>query len=173
MHGSNLVGNRVELRALSSADEAMAAAWRERDGTWATLGYAPGSKNRDFTVIARAGGSMIGVAGLYRICAEDRTASLGMLIVEAAADQGCLLEVSMGLAQVAFERLQLNRVELVVTELEQRDLYACWGAGFEFEGRSKQAVYRDGAFRDVLRYGLLRKRWEGLRHARMPQPVSV
>ena len=47
------------------------------------------------------------------------------------------------------------------------------GAGFEFEGRSKQAVYRDGAFRDVLRYGLLRKRWEGLRHARMPQPVSV
>lgn len=163
---ASLIGHRVELRPLKAADAAALAKCCER-GTWAALGYTPlmeVNRDSDFAVIARRDGALIGAAGLHGMRAEDRTALLGMLIAEGGtANQGCLVEVAALLADFGFERLGLNRVELVVTELQQRDLYACWGAGFEFEGRSRQAVYRDGAFRDVMRYGLLRQRWQAAR----------
>ena len=166
MSDANLVGNRVVLRPLVSADAAALAKCFEQ-GAWASLGYTSlmeTDRGSDFAVMRRRDGRLIGAAGLHGIRAEDHTALLGMLIAEGdGANQPCLVEVATLLAGVAFERLGLNRVELVVTELQQRDLYACWGAGFEFEGRSRQAVYREGAFRDVMRYGLLRQRWEGLR----------
>ena len=174
MDGSSLIGHRVELRPLNAADEAVLAGAAENGRAWATPGYAPhaaahaaaGTGGADFAIVARKGGSLIGAAGLHDLCAEDRTALLGLLIADAGADmRGSLGEVTGLLAQVAFEHLQLNRIELAVTDLQQRDLYACWGAGFEFEGRSKQAVYRDGAFRDLLRYGLLRQKWESMRPA--------
>jgi RimJ/RimL family protein N-acetyltransferase len=59
----------------------------------------------------------------------------------------------------AFERLGLHRVGLSVFEFNERAIRAYLKAGFQIEGRLRQAIARDGRFWDEVQMGALREEW--------------
>jgi RimJ/RimL family protein N-acetyltransferase len=59
----------------------------------------------------------------------------------------------------AFEVLGLHRVGLSVFEFNGRAIRAYEKAGFREEGRSREAVWRDGAFWDEIHMGILETEW--------------
>jgi RimJ/RimL family protein N-acetyltransferase len=59
----------------------------------------------------------------------------------------------------AFERLGLHRVGLSVFEFNERAIRAYQKAGFQVEGRLREAIARDGRFWDELQMGVLRDEW--------------
>lgn len=62
----------------------------------------------------------------------------------------------------AFHELNLNRVGLDVIEYNERGIRAYQKAGFQLEGRVRQAVHRDGKIYDRINMGILRSEWEAL-----------
>jgi RimJ/RimL family protein N-acetyltransferase len=65
----------------------------------------------------------------------------------------------------AFDRLGLNRVGLSVFEFNERAIRAYVKAGFQVEGRLRQAIHRDGRYWDELQMGILREEWAERRRA--------
>jgi RimJ/RimL family protein N-acetyltransferase len=62
-----------------------------------------------------------------------------------------------------FEELNLNRIELCVFDHNPRGIRVYEKCGFVAEGRMRQASFRHGQYRDVLRYAILRSEWSATR----------
>jgi RimJ/RimL family protein N-acetyltransferase len=60
----------------------------------------------------------------------------------------------------AFRRLALHRVALTVFEFNARAIRAYEKCGFVVEGRSRQAIFRDGRFWDEIHMSILLDEWE-------------
>jgi RimJ/RimL family protein N-acetyltransferase len=60
----------------------------------------------------------------------------------------------------AFRQVGLKRVSLTVFEYNPRAIRAYEKAGFQHEGRARQALNRDGRRWDLLFMGILREEWE-------------
>src|SRR5262249_23759045 len=59
-----------------------------------------------------------------------------------------------------FHTLNLNRVALRVYGNNARAIHAYEKAGFAHEGQLRQAIYKEGAYRDVLLMSVLREEWK-------------
>jgi len=59
-----------------------------------------------------------------------------------------------------FETLNLHRIFLRVYEENIRAVRAYEKAGFVFEGKMRQAVYKHGNYDDVLFMSVLRSEWD-------------
>ena len=59
----------------------------------------------------------------------------------------------------AFERLQLHRVGLTVFSYNVRAIRAYEKAGFQIEGRLREAIIREGLFYDEVQMGILADEW--------------
>ena len=62
----------------------------------------------------------------------------------------------------AFTRLGLHRVGLTVFEYNERAIRAYEKCGYVIEGRSREAVFRDGRYWDEIHMSVLADEWEGL-----------
>ncbi len=62
----------------------------------------------------------------------------------------------------AFETVNLNRINLNVFEYNERAYRSYVKCGFKEEGRSRQAMLRDGKRWDVIYMGLLREEWQAV-----------
>lgn len=56
----------------------------------------------------------------------------------------------------AFNNLNLNRVQLGVLHYNEKALKLYEKCGFKFEGRRRQAIYKNGVFADLLIYSILK-----------------
>jgi RimJ/RimL family protein N-acetyltransferase len=66
------------------------------------------------------------------------------------------------LMRFAFERMNLNRVELSTFDFNER-AQACYRkCGFVEEGRRREDRYIDGEYHDLIVMGILRYEWEAL-----------
>jgi len=63
----------------------------------------------------------------------------------------------------AFEKLSLNRVGLSVFAFNTRAIRCYEKVGFRIEGRSREAVWRDGSFWDEVHMGILASEWRSRR----------
>ncbi len=60
----------------------------------------------------------------------------------------------------AFSELNLFRVSLTVFEYNPRAIRSYEKAGFKFEGRMREFLFRDGKRYDLIFMGLLRSEWQ-------------
>lgn len=63
--------------------------------------------------------------------------------------------------ELAFGTFNLYRLEAEVMEFNEPSIRLMESLGFKLEGRLREARYVDGKYWDILRYGILRREFEG------------
>lgn len=76
-------------------------------------------------------------------------------------DRGYGTDAMREIIRFGFEELELHRLSLNVFEYNLRAMKVYEKLGFEYEGRVKEFLYRDGRRWDVVFMGLLRQEWKG------------
>jgi RimJ/RimL family protein N-acetyltransferase len=103
---------------------------------------------------------LIGYTGISSISARNQSGEFFILLGEKRHwGQGIGTEVTRQVLTRGFQDLGLNRVMLTVSEPNQGGLKAYMRAGFQLEGRLRQACYRQHAFHDKLVLSVLRQEW--------------
>jgi RimJ/RimL family protein N-acetyltransferase len=103
---------------------------------------------------------LIGNSSFMRFDWVARSAEVGIMIGDKTVwDQGYGTEVMTLLLRHGFATLNLNRVYLRVYAENKRAIRTYEKAGFVHEGRMRQAVYKHGAYSDVLFMSVLREEW--------------
>jgi diamine N-acetyltransferase len=107
------------------------------------------------------GWKMIGSCGYHGINWKDRQGEVGILIGEKEFwGQGYGTEAMRLLVCHGFDTLNLNRVFLQVFDNNPRAIRSYEKIGFVHEGRLRQDIFKNGAYRDVLIMSILRSEWE-------------
>ena len=103
---------------------------------------------------------LIGNSSFFDLDWVARAAEVGIMIGEKTVwDQGYGTEVMTLLLRHGFATLNLNRIYLRVYAENKRAIRTYEKAGFVHEGRMRQAVYKHGAYSDVLFMSVLREEW--------------
>lgn len=103
-------------------------------------------------------GRHIGNCGIHRVEWENRVCEIGIVIGEKDCwDQGYGTDAVRALVRFAFQEMNLHRVELNVFAFNPRAVACYRKCGFVEEGRKRHAVYKGGAYHDVIVMGLLRE----------------
>ncbi|MCA8830253.1 GNAT family N-acetyltransferase [Hymenobacter pini] len=101
---------------------------------------------------------LIGHAGISGISTVNQAGEYFILLGEKRYwGQGIATEVTRQVVARGFDELGLNRIMLTVSEPNQGGVKAYQRAGFQLEGRLRQACYRNGTFHDKLVMSVLRE----------------
>lgn len=111
-----------------------------------------------FVIADAETGAYLGQIDLNGINNRDRKAVLGITIAaEENRGRGIGREAIRLLCRYGFMTLGLNRVELTAHADNERARRCYRACGFREEGVQRQAIWRDGAFRDEVLMALLRE----------------
>jgi RimJ/RimL family protein N-acetyltransferase len=113
-----------------------------------------------FSICTLADDTLIGNCGLFDLDHKNRSAEFGIVIGEKDCwGRGFGTDATRLIVRFAFEELNLNRVALRVYDFNGRAIRAYEKAGFVHEGRQRAALFREGAYHDVLMMSVLREEW--------------
>jgi RimJ/RimL family protein N-acetyltransferase len=113
-----------------------------------------------FAMAEKSSGTFLGVTGLYDIHLSARKAELRIHIGDTKAwGKGYGIEGTELLTYYGFDRLNLNRVYLGVTEEHERAVRAYEHVGYKVEGRLRQDLYRNSNYYDSIRMSILREEY--------------
>jgi diamine N-acetyltransferase len=182
-----LLGERVRLRPIEREDLPRYVAWfaeaqvranlalflplsRAQEERWYENVLAQPPEEQPLAVDARGERwQHIGAAGLQNLQWRTRSTEIGLVIGDRAFwGQGLGTEVTALLVRFAFATLNLHRVALRVYEDNAPARRVYEKVGFVLEGRQRDGDFREGRYRDVLVYSILRPEWNDLprRHER-------
>jgi RimJ/RimL family protein N-acetyltransferase len=103
---------------------------------------------------------LIGYAGIVNISRVNQSGEYFILLGEKRYwGQGIGTTVTRALVARAFQELGLHRVMLTVSVPNEGGVKAYLKAGFQVEGRLRDACYRQGAFHDKLLMSVLKSEW--------------
>ena len=176
---SIIYGERVRLRAVEPADVERFLEWvNDPDVTRNLALYLPMSSveeqrwferladrdphERPFSVEVREGEAwtLIGNCCVFGIDWVSRSGELGIMIgAKKEWDRGYGTEVMTLLLSHCFQTLNLHRVALRVYAGNARAIRSYQKAGFQEEGRMRQARFQHGAYDDVILMSVLRPEW--------------
>ncbi|MGA9227666.1 MAG: GNAT family protein [Mesobacillus sp.] len=106
---------------------------------------------------------LVGFVVIHRIEWNNRAGKLAIGIGDAKdRNKGYGSDALKLILRYAFHELNLHRVGLDVIDYNHGAIRAYQKAGFQIEGRMRQAVHRDGRIHDQIAMGILRSEWEGL-----------
>lgn len=171
------VGERVYLRPLETDDATQLQRWINDPEVSRYLSvYRPmkledeqqfieranaGGENLSFGVALRQSDELLGTAGLQRIDWKNRSAGFGISLgVPGEWGKGYGTEATRLVVQIAFERLNLHRVWLVVYEFNERGRRCYERAGFKREGLMRDYHFADGRYWDAHLMAILQPEWE-------------
>lgn len=103
--------------------------------------------------------TVIGMCGFNYWHRTDRRASIGFDLARACWGQGIMREAVSAILRFGFLELDLNRIEADASAENEASLRLLTRLGFTPEGRQRQQYYFEGAFHDLLLFGLLREEW--------------
>jgi RimJ/RimL family protein N-acetyltransferase len=129
-------------------------AWSRNDGT-----------DAGFSVETVADGLLIGHAALFGANAHNRAALYAVLIGPPYQNQGLGTETTRQVLRYGFDELGLHRIGLVANGFNERGLATYRKAGFVEEGRTREAVFRSGAWHDQVHMGILAREWRAAQRA--------
>jgi [ribosomal protein S5]-alanine N-acetyltransferase len=172
-----LIGRLVYLRPLQSDDAEHFAEWLNDARVTRTLrarGPITIEAEREWiarvtrdpahmvcALVRRRDDRMIGSAGLHGIDTQARSAEYGIHIgIPAMWGKGYGTETTRLLLEHAFRTMNLHRVWLRTHADNHAGLRAYEKAGFGVEGVQRDAVFRDGGYKDMVLMAILRPDWE-------------
>ena len=169
-----LLGTLVRLRPVEEDDLSRLVSWRNKPSVWRwffnkfPLSHAGQARwfegllrtddKKLFAICTLEDDTAIGTIGLDRIDFANQSAELGNMLIgeEEFQGQGYAAEALQLLLSYSFFHLNMNRVYLYVFADNDRAVRLYERAGFQVEGRLRQAHYAQGIFNDVLLMALLR-----------------
>jgi len=173
-----LTGKRVFLQPVERGDIPCIAGWLNDPLVTRTMFYGQLPANLDqveqmilgqlstpgnavFLVVHRKSKKSIGLAGLYELHPTAHKASFRILIGETTFwGKGYGTEITELLILYGFERLNLHRLSLGVTQ-ENAGAVRCYEkAGFVREGVLRDDLYRNGRYYDSILMSILRTEYE-------------
>lgn len=162
-----IVGNKVRLRPIERGDLPRFVAWFADPDVRRHLGvYLPFSLAQEerwfesllerserqeavLLAIETADGVHVGSLGLHAINWKDRCAELGIVIGDKAYwGQGYGTDAIRALLGLAFGEMNLHRVFLRVDADNARGIRCYEKSGFQRDGVSRHAVFREGTYHD-------------------------
>jgi RimJ/RimL family protein N-acetyltransferase len=106
------------------------------------------------------GWRMIGNCGFLEVDWVARSAEFGIMIGDKGIwNLGLGTEATLLILRHGFHTLNMNRIGLKVYADNKGAIRAYEKAGFVHEGCMRQAVYRNGEYKDVLFMSVLREEW--------------
>lgn len=175
-----ILGQRVRLRAIERSDIPTFVRWfNDPEVRQYLLMYTPMSAAQEerwfeshlnarddylYAIEAHVGEQWvhIGNVGLHKLDWKNRNAELGIVLGEKSYwGQGYGTDAVRTLLRFAFQELNLHRVQLDVFDHNRRAQRCYEKAGFRREGTRRQALFREGRYRDVHVMGILREEFEG------------
>jgi ribosomal-protein-serine acetyltransferase len=111
-------------------------------------------------------GRIVGVAGMHRVDWINRSVELGYWLAESAQGAGIMTSAARALAGLAFEQMELNRVQICAAVQNERSRALIERLGFQLEGVAR-AHYRLGTeYHDDAVYSMLASEWPMQRTSR-------
>lgn len=109
------------------------------------------------TFIAYDGEEPLGTCAFMNLDQRNRHAELAIVIGNKSYwSKGYGTKIMEQLLDWGFEGLNLNRLYLHVFSFNKRAIGLYEKMGFKHEGTLREMIYRDGAYHDLLAYGLLK-----------------
>ncbi|MBN1428237.1 MAG: GNAT family N-acetyltransferase [Anaerolineae bacterium] len=103
---------------------------------------------------------LIGNCSLFAINQRNRSADFGIVVGEKAYwGRGYGSDATRILLGFAFQEVNLNRVQLEVFDYNARAIRSYEKVGFAREGVRRQALFREGAYHDIILMAILRDDW--------------
>ncbi|MEX2236385.1 MAG: GNAT family protein [Dehalococcoidia bacterium] len=167
-----LEGRLVRLRARDLADEPLLWKWindpevtqnlmarypysHAAETEWLKTQTAPGYGEAGLGIETLVEGRLIGNIGLHRASAEDRRATLGIMIGEGDfRDRGYGTDAMRTLCRFGFAMMNMRRIELDVLATNPRAFHVYEKVGFQLEGTRREALWKFGRWIDIHMMGL-------------------
>ena len=112
-------------------------------------------------IIDREGDQHVGNISLQSIDPLERSAEFAIVIGEKSAwGKGFSKEAARLILNHGFAELNLHRIYCGTSAENLPMQKLALALGFVQEGRRREALYKNGCYRDVLEYGLLRQEWQ-------------
>ena len=113
---------------------------------------------RLFFAVETKDGILIGDAALHPIDEKNRIGELLITIGEKEYwNKGYGTDTILLLLKLAFQEINLQKVELKVFEYNERAIKVYERCGFQREGIRRRALFRDGKYYDQILMGILRE----------------
>lgn len=119
----------------------------------------PASMPSDICFRIEKEGEVIGQACLKNIRWINHKAEISMFIRKDMQGKGLGLRALQSIIEYGFKRLNLFRLEAEVIDGNKASLILIEKTGFTEEGRLREAKFVNGEYKDLLRFGLLRKEY--------------
>ena len=106
---------------------------------------------------------LIGSCGFYKWEKDPhRKAEIGYDLSPAHWGEGIMREALQAIIRYGFEKMDLNRITLLVISYNDRSIRLAERLGFVKEGVMRESAFFDGRFIDDVLYSLLRSDWDAL-----------
>lgn len=110
---------------------------------------------------SKTDGRPMGAVGVNDISPVHHCAELGYWLLPQYWGQGIVSRALKLFLSVAFEQLQLHRIEAVVELENHRSRRVLEAAGFTHEGVRRECELKHGEYISLMRFGLLSHEWVG------------
>ena len=115
-------------------------------------------KNLNLGIFLEESNKLIGYAGICSISQQNKSGEYFIFIGDKSVwGKGIGSKVSKQIIKIAFQDKKLNRLMLTVSAPNIGGVKAYQKAGFNLEGRLRQACFRDGALHDKLIMSVLKE----------------
>lgn len=175
--------SRIYMRKMTADDAALYHSWRndmevmnstspyidvytlEDTAAFVNQVILGSSSSKSYILIAKEADKPIGIASLIQIDAKNRNAECILDIGEKTYwGQGYGAEAMKLLLDYAFLEMNLHRVSLRVFSFNDRAIQLYKKIGFQQEGISRQSIFRNGTWHDIIHMGILQSEHESKGH---------
>ncbi|MBO4355561.1 MAG: GNAT family N-acetyltransferase, partial [Clostridia bacterium] len=110
---------------------------------------------RDWAIIEKASGRMIGTIGFTRLDAFNRVGEIGYCLNPDYCNRGFTTEAAAALVKFGFGTLRLNRIEGRCIDENIRSRRVMEKVGMKYDGTLREAMYIKGQYRNIVVMSML------------------
>ena len=136
----------------------------EKEQAWFENNEKQRDKYLDFAIRTLDDNLFIGHMNLRNYNNRNRTATLSIFIGDMSRHRhGYGTEALQIMTLYAFVEVNINRLELTVSDFNTAGIRCYEKCGFQHEGRKRQTLFRDGRYHDTFIMAILREDWLAMR----------